>query len=382
MTPALCADALNDERPVPAKYLNGQRPPPGQPIIKSSAEFVANFVPPDYLVHGLLIAKYLYALTGATGSGKTAITLRLAASVALGQDFAGLETTPRRVLYLAAENPIDVQMRWIALSQQMAFDADTIEVFFIEGVFRIAELDALVDEAKRVGGNFGLVIIDTGPAFYEGDDQNSRTQQQNHARLLRELITKIPGFPTVVANVHPVKNAQADNLLPAGGGTFLNEIDGNMTAAKTDTTVELHWLGKWRGVEFAPLNFLIKTVTHERLVDSRDKLMPTVICEHISGEAKDEIAKAAVTEQDRVLEFLKANPKASMAAIAIHMQWTLYSGEPNKMRASRAIKELTKAKLVEADRHGTFKVTEKGEKSLEETPTSAVTSHVTPEYEN
>jgi len=101
-------------------------------LIKSSRNFVAGFVPPDYLVDGLLQEAYFYSLTGATGAGKTAITLRLAASVASGALFAGRETKKRRVLYLAAENPLDVRMRWIALSQHMQFDHDSIEVFFVE----------------------------------------------------------------------------------------------------------------------------------------------------------------------------------------------------------------------------------------------------------
>jgi hypothetical protein len=53
-----------------------------------------------------------------------------------------------------------------------------------------------------------------------------------------------------VSNLRP---ATADNLLPAGGGSFLNQVDGNLTAAKTDNTTELHFQGKFRGVDFAPL---------------------------------------------------------------------------------------------------------------------------------
>jgi RecA-family ATPase len=118
----------------------------------------------------------LYSLTGATGAGKTAITLRLAASVALGVVFAGRETKQRRVLYLAAENPDDVRMRWIALSQQMHFDIDAIEVFFVGGVFKISKAkDQLKEEAEKLGGEFGLVVIDTSPVFCEGDDEKSRT---------------------------------------------------------------------------------------------------------------------------------------------------------------------------------------------------------------
>jgi Primosomal protein N'' (replication factor Y) - superfamily II helicase len=333
------------------------------PLIKSSKEFVADFVPPDYLVDGLLQEAFLYSLTGATGAGKTAITLRLAASVALGITFANRETKKRRVLYLAAENPADVRMRWIALAQQMDFDVDTIEVYFVEGVFRISEMGgALKEEAERVGGEFGLVIIDTGPVFYEGDDENNRTQQARHAVMLRELIDTIPGKPGVIVNVHPVKNPGADNLQPAGGGSFLNQVDGNLTAAKTDNTTELHWQGKFRGAEFAPMHFMLKTVTHEWLKDSKGRLMPTVISEWISDRAKEEIAKQRVTDEDRLLEFIKADPKATLSSLATKMGWRLFNGEPHKMKVKRTLKAMKK--LVTQTRAGNYRLTDEGEAAL------------------
>jgi hypothetical protein len=337
----------------------------GPALIKSSKDFVAGFVPPDYLVDGLLQEAFLYSLTGATGAGKTAITLRLAASVAVGAAFANRETKKRRVLYLAAENPVDVRMRWIALAQQMNFDADTIGVYFVEGGFKISQMsDRLKQEAIAVGGEFGLVIIDTGPVFYEGDDENNRTQQARHAAMLRELIDIIPGKPAVIANVHPVKNAAADNLLPAGGGSFLNQVDGNLTAAKTDNTTELHWQGKFRGVEFAPMHFMLRTVTHQLLKDSRGRPMPTVISDWISDGAKEEIAMQKVNDEDRLLALINADPKASQSSLAAKMGWTLFSGEPNKMRAGRALKAMKQAKLIKETRTGNYTLTEAGEAAI------------------
>jgi hypothetical protein len=267
----------------------------------------------------------------------------LAASVALGVVFANRETKKRRVLYLAAENPVDVRMRWIALAQQMDFDADTIEVFFVEGAFKISQTAVtLKAEAASRGGEFGLVTIDTGPVLYEGDDENNRTQQARHAAMLRELIDIIPGKPAVIANVHPVKNAATDNLLPAGGGSFLNQVDGNLTAAKTDNTTELHWQGKFRGVEFAPMHFMLKTVTHEQLKDSKGRLMPTVVCDWISDGAKEEIAKQKVNDEDKLLALIDALPKATLASLATKMGWRLFNGEPNKMKVARTIKGMKK----------------------------------------
>jgi hypothetical protein len=328
----------------------GERPedrPLTTPQIISSKEYVAGFVPPEYLVQGLLTQSFLYALTGMTGSGKTSKTLRLAASVAQGKLFAGRKTKKHRVLYLAAENPLDVLYRWIALSQQMEFDHDTIDVFFITGVFQISQMNgALIKEAERIGGGFGLIIVDTGPAFFEGADANDRVQQQTHARMFRDLIETIPGRPVVIVNCHPVKNAGPDNLIPAGGGTFLNEIDGNLTSAKDGDTSELHWQGKWRGVDFAPMNFLIRTVTHEKLKDSDGNLMPTVVCDHITEAAKESMIKAAKGDRELVLLAIRGNPGISLTDIASKVGFLYDGGEPNKSKAQRLVGDLTKRKLV------------------------------------
>lgn len=84
----------------------------------------------------------------------------------------------------------------------------------------------------------------------------------------------MPGQPCVIVACHPVKNAADDNLIPRGGGAFLNEVNGNLTTAKSIAgPVELHWQGKFRGHEFAPILFTLPTVTHEQLKDSRGRLV-------------------------------------------------------------------------------------------------------------
>jgi hypothetical protein len=336
-------------------------------LIKSSAQFVGGHVPPDYVVVGLLVRRFLYSLTGQTGSGKTCVTLFLAACAALGQIFAGHITKKCRVLYAAAENPEDVRMRWIALAQRLGFDPAEIEVYFTEGTFKISAAAAkLKAEAKALGGEFGLVIIDTGPAFFEGDDENSRAQMGAHARLMRSLIDTIPGGPAVVVNCHPVKNATADNLLPAGGGTFLNEVDGNLTCAKNDSLSELHWQGKFRGAEFAAMGFLIKTATHPDLKDSDGRLLPTVICEPIGEQAREELAEAGRKDEDAILALIEEDPRTSFSKLALKMGWKLYSGEPHKTKAKRCVDALKKAKLVKENRAGRLSLTPEGKKALKD----------------
>src|SRR5262249_57720105 len=82
-------------------------------LLKTSAEFVAGFVPPAYLIDGLLQRRYIYALTGLTGSGKTAMLVRLMAHVGAGLALAGREVDNGRGLYFACVNTEDVPEHWI-----------------------------------------------------------------------------------------------------------------------------------------------------------------------------------------------------------------------------------------------------------------------------
>jgi hypothetical protein len=63
----------------------------------------------------------------------------------------------------------------------------------------------------------------------------------------------------VLVLCHPPKNAADDNLQPRGGGSYVAEIDGNLTVTKDDMAVELHWQTKLRGPDFAPVNFLLRS---------------------------------------------------------------------------------------------------------------------------
>ena len=100
-------------------------------LMQTSAEFVAGFMPPDYLIDGLLQRRYVYSLTGPTGSGKTAIALLIALHVALGRSLAEREVEKGRVLFFAGENPDDVRSRWIKLCEEMDEDPDMMDVVFM-----------------------------------------------------------------------------------------------------------------------------------------------------------------------------------------------------------------------------------------------------------
>src|SRR6478736_5586093 len=108
--------------------------------ILSSAQFVAGFVPPDYVLDGVLQRRFIYSFTGKTGSGKTSILLLVAAHAGLGKAIGDRQVEKGSVLYFAGENADDVRMRWIALAQQLGFDLEDIDVYFIPGTFKISQM--------------------------------------------------------------------------------------------------------------------------------------------------------------------------------------------------------------------------------------------------
>jgi hypothetical protein len=338
----------------------------GQPclphrLLQSSAQFTGSFVPPDPLISGILQRRFIYALTGHTGRGKTAIALSFAAHVALGRRLGDLDVEQGRVLILAGENPTDAKMRWIALSQQMQFDRNEIEVHWIEGVFRLSE--AFEQIRREVQELFGVdfIIVDSSAAFFEGDDENNNKQQAVHAKRLRDL-TELPGGPCVLVLCHPPKNAGDDNLQPRGGGSYVAELDGNLTVTKDDMAVELHWQTKLRGPDFAPVNFLLRSVTHEELKDTKGRLIPTVVAEHLSDTAQEEMTKASRCDEDLVLHALASNPRASFAELAASLGWYAKNGKPNRSKAQRTLARLQRDKLIKKER-GRYEFTEKGQKA-------------------
>ena len=337
----------------------------GKPLILSSADFVKNFFPPDYLWDGVLQRRFIYSLTAKTGDGKTAIALLLAASIALGLPLGGRAIEPGRVIYFAGENPDDVRMRWIAMARHMKFDVDTINVGFVDGVFSLTALEKKLRDEIEVLGGASLIVVDTSAAFFLGDAENDNVQMLKHARQLRDLV-KLPGGPTVLAACHPVKNAAADNLLPRGGGAFLNEMDGNVTASRTDMLVALHWQGKFRGPDFEPMTFeLLPGVTAPRLVDTKGRQLPSVIAKPLSDLEEQARSEAVRNDENDVLIFLIDRTDAvSYTDIADGLHWLTQKSKPYRMKAKRAVTRLQKDKLVTIERGGVM-LTERGKKTAE-----------------
>lgn len=334
------------------------------PAILSKRQFLDGFIPPDYLVDGILQRGYVYSLTAATGHGKTALALLVARLVGQGGGHLGShQVDAGNVIYFAGENPADLQARIIgddAVSKRENALED--KVTFVPGVFNISDMRAKIEaEAKDHGIGLDLVVTDTSAAYFLGRDELSNTEMGDHARLLRTLTT-LPGRPTVLVLCHPIKHAaEPSQLLPRGGGAFLAEVDGNLTLWKKDEgLIELSH-GKMRGAGFEPTTFKLEKIITAALVDSKGRAIPTVRAVPVSDHEQEAEARYARTDEDHLLVAM-LTPGRSVAQLGNACGWKLQNGDPHKSKVSRVMKRLETDKLVKQVR-GAWELTETGRRA-------------------
>jgi hypothetical protein len=327
----------------------------------SRADFIKGFVAPNYLVDGVMQRGFIYALTAQTGHGKTALALLLARAVSCADTefkFGPYRVEKGKVLYLSGENTDDVQARVIGADALRNDDPNLDRISFIPRVFDIGRAyNKLVADAERVNG-VDLVIVDTSAAYYTGENENDNVEIGRHARMLRAL-TQLPGKPCVLVLCHPTKAADRANLVPRGGGAFLNEIDGNLTASLYDENlVDLHHT-KMRGPGFEPITFRIEKFTTPKLVDSQGRMMTTVRAVPLTDAEAAAQSRDTRQDQDKLLAALSANPNSSYPQLISACGWS----NTAKSKVHRLFKQLEEAKLVKRERD-IWVLTPAGAKSL------------------
>jgi hypothetical protein len=336
--------------------------PMREPSLMTLTTFITGFMPPDYLIDGVLQRRFIYALTGRTGEGKTSVCLRLAVHVARGLSLGDAAVTKGRVLYLAGENPDDIRMRCILLLEQMGLDENEVEIDFVDGRFKISDIPThiLIAAAQH---EYVLVIVDTSVAFSQSLDENDNVEQLRHAQALRSLIDVLPGGPTILVCCHPPKNASDDNLQPRGGGAVIAEFDGNLTCRRTDTVTIVHHQGKFRGPDFAPLHFTLEGQTAERLKDSQGRQIWSVFAKPASEQDQENISKAMEADLAAVMAAIRDEPGISIASIAIRVGWQNKQRKPDRSKTQRRVKTLEVKKWVEREGEH-LELTTKGKERL------------------
>jgi hypothetical protein len=342
----------------PAAMINA-RPAEASGTFKTAQDFCAEFVPPSYAIEPIVRSGSLYTATARTGAGKTGLLITTALAVATGrQDILAREVTKGRVAYVAAENPDDLRMRIMVAAWQFNIDLAEISENLLIMDKRCKPEELIIKlKSLQAGGPFTLIMIDTLAAFFDGGDANDNVQAGEFMRRLRPL-TQLDGHPSVLVAAHPVKNASEDNLVPYGGGAILNEVDGNLTLAKTaGGAVKMHWQGKLRGVEFDPLYFKIETASSPDVIDAKGRQVQLPVMRSATETDAEQREEAEISSDLALLKAMLAEPGASQ------MAWAVAIGK-SKGLVNRKLQKLKSEKLVDVVL-GKWSLTERGRKAAE-----------------
>lgn len=352
-------------------------PQPEPPKIIGARKFLSEFKPPETVVEGLPVPRgAIVSVTGPTGHGKTTLMTLLQVCLVKGLPFAGREVTQGAVLVLAGENPDDYAGHLLATAQLMNVDpgtlsspVDTVCLWIVPGTFDVlGHLDHLDGALSGLTENLAAVFVDTSAAYYTGADENDNVAMRRHASILRELAT-LPGKPTVFVLCHPTKGATKDNLLPRGGGSFLAEVDANLTVWKdTDGVVTLHHAGKIRGPSFDPVRFELVSTELQGHTDSRDRPIYSTAARHIPEERAEQLQDKALDDENRLLIAMQRKPGGSIADLAMAAGMTLGGGTPHKSKVSRLLATLAGQGLAKKTRTGAWALTGKGKNEASELP--------------
>jgi hypothetical protein len=325
--------------------------------VKTLAEFFNEYAPFTYIVEPFVRSSSLYTLTAKTGAGKSAFLLTLALAVATGRgELIGTTVQQGRVGYCAFENPDDLRARLMVAAWVYNIDVDGLADSFV-----IIDRRAKPEEiAKALQGKFALIICDTLQAAFDGDALNSNTQGRDFMRRER-LLTQLLGNPAVVIACHPRKGAGDGELIPYGAGAILNEVDGNLTLRKlTHGHVELHWQGKFRGVEFEPILLRLEMLGSPRVRDNKGRQVQLPAIRPSNPDDVEACEKASTNRDVALLRSVAENPAGTIRA------WAAAAGI-SRSAVDRRLKTLAspaKGKLV-ARTLDKWELTGAGRKALE-----------------
>jgi|TARA_R110000823_G_C15946698_1_gene501072 predicted transcriptional regulator len=319
--------------------------------------FAGDLQAPIYLVDQIIRRGNLYALSGHSNAGKTAIMLDLACSIATGRTFAGEPSEQSKVLFFAGENPEDLKGRVQGWVRHNDADIETLESnlhFKVGSSHNIAEMSEQVIE-DCLTNQYSLLIFDSKTVFYSGDAEDDNNQAAADALEYRAILDALPedNRPAIIVLCHVPKSAGHDAIIPRGGGGFLNVIDTNLACYKRgEGATELYICSKIRGKDFGSRFFDLKS--HDLpLIDNKGRPLNTVVAVPCDGEVLE--AEAVRTER-LVLRILDRDNTASLANIAHEL-------DTNRSMIQRCIKQLEGFGLIAKNgRYPT--ITKKGREDL------------------
>jgi energy-coupling factor transporter ATP-binding protein EcfA2 len=278
-------------------------------IVDGCLSLAARVPDTRYTLRPVLVEGQLITITGHNGAGKSTLAVAMAFALALEVPLGPLE--PERaglVYFVSAEDIAGTRLRIYAEAAKRKLQKERRT--HVDNWLRWVHVNtpvhpARIAEAIRTDcGELSVVavFIDTGPALFPGDDENSNSQQQLFAASCR-MLTGISGAPCVVLLWHPAKSATADNLLPRGGSSLIGTVDANLTVWRDEDTFTLGHT-KLRSEHFEPVRFQLEPVG---LVLPSGMSVTVPVASSIADDKVEARDEATRERRERVLMALASN---------------------------------------------------------------------------
>lgn len=217
-----------------ADLLRAAKTPPMRYRLQSADDLLT--APPlRWMVQGVLPASGFAAVYGPSGSGKSFLVLDLCAAIAAGADWFGRRAHAGPVTYVCLEGEAGLSKRaraWNAhrgmpLSDRLHFVTQPLDLRQPED---IADLCAAV---LAVGGQDGLLVIDTLNRAAPGTDENSSVDMGHLIEACKEAQRQLGG---VVLLVHHTGKDGTKGL--RGHSSLYAALDAAIEVSRTDARRE------------------------------------------------------------------------------------------------------------------------------------------------
>lgn len=331
-------------------------------LLVEGSEFLRDIQPPTYAIQPILPLSYVMSITSPAGSGKSALADMLSIGCVTGAPMGPLRFRKGKVLRLLGENPYNakLQLKAACLMHRTPQEAlADIVVYPLGKSINEVVADIFREVAARELGPFVMVNVDTSAAYFNGNNENDRAQMHEHAVAMRRL-AGLPGSPGVLVNCHPVGSPDRENLLPAGGKSFTNQLDGNLTLWNDGGgLMTVHHSPKFR----APAFDAFAVALHEQTIGFADGSTATIPVAAILSENEERVARSKIIlDEDVLLEAIDARPDGTLVQWAQDCGWAQPNGQPYKMQVSRVLKRLAQARRLAKDTAGRWVITKEAGK--------------------
>lgn len=268
----------------------------------------------EFLIDGFLDRQGVAMMPGASGSGKTFITMEVGMCVALGRKFWGMDTKQGLVIYQAGEGSQGAAKRIEGWIQDREVTSDLSEIPFkmlrdkVNLFVDDKDTDALIEEIKNWSAYFEqpvrMVVVDTFNKAITGANENAGQDMGKVMARLERISEELDCLVLVPMHKSKAGDVRGHTSLVGDACNVLN-VSELQISDQNSRPVRTVALDKNKdGEKGSPLRFVLRQVVLPELVDGKQRT--TCVVDRPNGDqAELEMSGRLSANQSIVLQTLR-----------------------------------------------------------------------------